>query len=309
MNLIKIYLDLLQAKRKSPRTYQATEELIVRFNRYLIENNIGDLTAGDVSKIKEETLVSYHRNHISHLSRATVNNYSSILKGFFAFLYKNGHMPVDVSSTLSFDNGRYGEKPQEEESVRHYSHEDVTRIYQYLSSDPTETNLRTLALIALMLSSGLRISETCSLDVSSVAGMIKGNAQCLRKGGKWKKYTVGNYAIDHIKRYLRLREANGGSVEDDDPMFMTSQGTRLTRIRAWKNFAAIQRKLGILTGTHTMRRTSITEYAKKTGDPIETRLFADHLSFDTTALYVENDAASRKAIIDDTQLAAIFSGV
>ena len=141
-----------------------------------------------------------------------------------------------------------------------------------------------MALVSLMLSTGLRISEVCGLNVSVVRDMESGKAQCLRKGGFWQPIKVSEDAVAHLKRYLGPRIVN-----ENEPLFLSNKLNRLTRNAAWKSLARVQRELELDTGTHILRHTAITIVAHETGSTTEAFLFAGHRNPATTARYIHEE--------------------
>jgi site-specific recombinase XerD len=233
---------------------------------------------------------------------STRNNYATILNGFCAFLFDNGHTDRDLSKALTHVKDRYADAPPDDHCVGYYPAEVVKLLYEYCSSSLTIISRRNLALMALMLSTGLRISEACGLNVSSVRDMINGTAMCRRKGGAWAPLTVPDYAIAHLQGYLRMRK-----TEANDPLFISSHGNRLTRNAAWKSLAKVQRELEIRTGTHLLRHTGITLFADDTGSTKDAFDLSGHKDPRTTARYLHENHASLKEKMNGTTIASIFA--
>jgi len=88
--------------------------------------------------------------------------------------------------------------------------------------DPNQYS-RDRSLLELIYSSGLRRSEVASLNVGDVDYMA-GTVRVFGKGSKERIVPVGNGALTCLRDYLKRR--NG--PEDSAPMFLNTQGARLT---------------------------------------------------------------------------------
>ena len=131
-----------------------------------------------------------------------------------------------------------------------------------------------------MLGSAMRISEACSLNVSSLEDMEKGFVKVLCKGGRWEKIAVAPFALEHVRHYLSLRIADS----PNEPLFLSSHGRRLTREAAWKSLRKKQNAIGIKTGTHILRHSALTELDSVAGSSIASEA-AIHASSGTTKRY------------------------
>ena len=303
INLIGAYINHLRIRNRSNLTFDHYESLLNRFNQYLLEQQAGDLTTGDVSGLTRQSLEGFYQSLMDRTVVSTRNNYASILNSFCAFLFENNYMDTDVSKALIPVRDRYSDRPPEDERVNYYPAEVLKALYEYLSANVTNISCRNLALAALMLSSGLRISEACSLNVSSVQDMEKGTAKCLRKGGIWGSFVVAEYALTHLRTYLGLRV-----VKESDPLFVSSHGNRLTRIAAWKALARVQRELGIETGTHILRHTAVTNVANETGSTTDAFHFAGHRAPQTTAKYMHPNFSKLNRDASSSTISSIFGG-
>jgi site-specific recombinase XerD len=225
--LITAYIQRLRIRNRSQLTFDHYQSLLSRFNQHLLALRAGDLCAGDASGITRQSLESFYQSLLTSACVSTRNNYVSILNGFCSFLYANGYMEKDLSQTLSHVKERYSDTPPEDMHENYYPPEVLEMLYNHLLVNMTKMNLRNLSLIALMLGTGLRISEVCVLCVTNFTEMEKGAVKCRRKGGAWATVPVPAYAVAHLRRYLDTRVTKGS-----DPLFISTHGNRLTRVAA-----------------------------------------------------------------------------
>lgn len=144
--------------------------------------------------------------------------------------------------------------------------------------------LRDRALVEFLYSTGVRVSELVSLNVSDIE-MGKQELIVYGKGSKERKTYLTDSAKFYLRRYLRTRDQEG---QEDQPLFVTLDNPhgRLT-------VAGIQymlRQLGERAGVknvhpHRFRRTIATDLLNR-GMPIEqVKEFLGHEKLDTTMIY------------------------
>lgn len=102
-----------------------------------------------------------------------------------------------------------------------YSPEQIEKFMGSMAGKKRRCNdLRDTAIAALILGSGLRASEVCSLNTSHLADIKQGVVFVCRKGGDWEEVYVADFVYDHVARYLLQR----GDYAPDDPLFLSTQG-------------------------------------------------------------------------------------
>lgn len=156
-------------------------------------------------------------------------------------------------------------------------------------------NLRDRALLEFLYSTGVRVSELVSLNVSDIE-MGKQELIVYGKGSKERKTYLTDSAKFYLRRYLAERRAS-----DNEPLFVTLDAPHDRLSVAGVQF--MLRKLGIRSGVkkvhpHRFRRTIATDLLSR-GMPIEqVKVFLGHEKLDTTLIYCtvkdENVKASHR---------------
>lgn len=184
-----------------------------------------------------------------------------------------------------------------------YSHEEIRKILLALLRLPPQDSLRphTLAtLIALLVTTGLRISEAVTLNLSDV-DLVHGVLR-IRHGkyGKARDVPILPSTVDGLRSYLERRERAGMPRGVDAPFFVSLRRDRCRPTVASKPFKDVVKALGIRTPggavprLHDLRHTyAVHRVAQwyREGVDVNTRLAAlagylGHTSPQHTAHYL-----------------------
>jgi integrase/recombinase XerC len=163
--------------------------------------------------------------------------------------------------------------------------------------------LRDEAMIELLYSSGLRLSELTSLDVRyfeapdyrSVSWLDLAEAQVtvLGKGGKRRTVPVGRAAIEALGRWLAGREAwlTERADADSRPLFLSARGRRLAGRTVQARLAAFARRRGIPAQVHphVLRHSFASHLLQSSGDLRAVQELLGHANITTTQVYTALD--------------------
>lgn len=262
----------------------------VKMSEYRIENLDGTVLMRWLNSMK--------KNH----KPASINNYVCIMNPFLRWAAtmtkgETPYMAMDCSKVLKCVKlPSYDELPPEERPKdKYYSNAQVEELLSYrYKGQCNEAAARDDAIIALILGSGLRVSELCSLKVSDITGRPQGSVYVKRKGGHYKTVDVADFVYDYINRYLNLR-ADGHP--DDSPLFITTHGVPVCRNAVYKSLSRRQSALGLAEGPHALRHTFISA-AEKVGGGAVARDLANHRSLVITNRYDHSSAEERRAAVN-----------
>ncbi len=148
--------------------------------------------------------------------------------------------------------------------------------------------IRDRALYELIYSSGLRISEACSLLISNIhfdEKLILVNG----KGNKERFIPFGQVASDWLKKWIfEVRPAFVGSRVVPQ-VFVNAKGNPISRKGIWKNFKAIGAKSGIEAKVHTLRHSFATHLLAGGADLRSVQELLGHSDLSTTQIYTHID--------------------
>lgn len=292
--IVDLFIRHLTAEEKANTTTDHYAHALTRFEHWLMENHHLSLDEPDLQSISGLMLVEYYQSlHERHLKAATRNNYIIILKKFFHFLLDSGIVSADPTLALHCVKGKGKLDSQEN---KEYTPAQLKSLLNLLS-DPhkVRNNARDAAMVALMLGSGLRASEVCSLNICDVPDIKQGLIKCKRKGKGWSNVEVAGFVWPYIDRYLWLR----GSCAPEDPLFLSQKGNRMNRTSLWKSLHTKQCSVGIPSGVHKFRHTFTSDVDRNPiGGAALSRDLAGHTSVSITNAYLHSSHEERQQVVN-----------
>ena len=158
--------------------------------------------------------------------------------------------------------------------------------------------LRNRAIMELLYSSGLRVSEIASLPLSAVDFDTE-IVRVTGKGSKTRVVPVGKIALQLLRRYLEsarpeLAEKNPRAAE----LFLSRNGRRLDRERIW----GIVKEAALLAGIsknvhpHTLRHSFASHLLENGADLRVIQEMLGHADISTTEIYTHIDKSRLAAI-------------
>lgn len=201
--LIKDYLDYLAIeKNRSPRTVKNYGRYLTRFAEF------GKLE--DETDITEERIREFRislANAKPEIKKVTQAYYVIVIRSFLKYLAKR-----DLS-VPSPDKIELPKIPQRQIQVVEYNDMERLLAIKKSGSGSSLRVLRDRALLHTLFSTGLRVSELCSLDRN--INLDRGEITIRGKGGKLRVVFFSKEAAESIKQYLEKRD-------DADPALFVS---------------------------------------------------------------------------------------
>ena len=262
--------DFLRIKNYSKHTISNYERDINRFLKYLNENKIDP---DDVSTAIITGWIIFLRRE--GLSNRSIQRNISSLKNFYKYLFKNGI--TDTNYFESIQSPKIGET-----LPKALTPEDVEKL---LSFEPkTFSDARDKAFLELLYSSGLRVSEAVSVNISSFESDFN-FVKVLGKGNKERMLPVGKYAKDAIVTWLNIRDNN---INSTDALFTNKYGNRIS-VRAMQQRIY---KISVAQGMspvspHMLRHSFATHILESSGDLRSIQEMLGHSSLSTTQIYTK----------------------
>ena len=207
----------------------------------------------------------------------SIQRHLSSAKGFFKFLKKNS-----IIESSPFELVNAPKTPQHLPDV--LSPEDVE---QLLSLKPVDVlEIRDLAIVELMYSSGLRVSETANIDLNDFEEEMS-FLRVLGKGSKTRIVPLGRYAINAIQNWIKEREKYS---EKSKALFINLKGSRLSVRSIQLRLKRLALKQGLPpVHPHMLRHSFATHMLESSGDLRTIQELLGHSSLSTTQIYTKLD--------------------
>jgi integrase/recombinase XerD len=233
----------------------------------------------ELAKLNRDDLVDFLASlyHTGLDSRSVARHLVSV-RNFLRFCLAEGFIKEDPSL--------YVETPKFRMRLpNHLNVEEVNR----LLAQPDITSpvgLRDRAMIELLYSAGLRVSELVNLRLNDLQ-METGCIRCIGKGNKERLVPMGRTAVTAVKAYLNgSRQALAGKTASPY-LFLNRFGARIGRIGFWKKLAAYGRQAGLRMKLkpHMLRHSFATHLLERGADLRSVQLMLGHADISTTQIY------------------------
>ena len=284
-----------------------------------------------VRQVSTHTLAAYKRDLqilIKQLEESSIS-FDMVdtdrVRVWVAKLHSAGRSPRSIARTLSAWRGFYDwlanvkklissnsfndvKAPRRNKPLpKALSVEDALRLVEGASPKGSQTSdfesLRDSAMIELLYSSGLRLSELLGIDVypvntkeySSAGWLDLKNAEVmvLGKGKKRRTVPVGSVAITALEKWLKISAPYRQSVENLPyaGLFINRQGKRLSARTVQKHLARLAITAGLPTHVHPhmLRHSFASHVLQSSGDLRAVQEMLGHASISSTQIYTALD--------------------
>ena len=164
------------------------------------------------------------------------------------------------------------------------SPEDVEQLLSIKPEDALE--IRDLAIVELMYSSGLRVSETANIDIDDFEEEMS-FLRVLGKGSKTRIVPLGRYAISAIQNWIKERQKYS---EESTALFINLKGSRLSVRSIQLRLKRMALKQGLPpVHPHMLRHSFATHMLESSGDLRTIQELLGHSSLSTTQIYTKLD--------------------
>ena len=265
------FLDRKAMSGKSDKTVERYKYVLSKVLGY-INKPIDEITEGDLIDYLEKYKL------IRNVSNSTLDGCRRCMSSFFNWQHSKGYITKNPSTGIDVIKVPKIIK-------KAYSDEDMERIRRECNQ------LRDMALVEFLYTTGVRVSELCALNrddvkISSKEIIVYG------KGAKEREVYLTPVSCMYLTAYLDNR------VDEEEALFVSMRKPyqRMTP----GGVRAMLRKIGIRSGVekchpHRFRTTLATNLIKK-GMPVEeVKTILGHEKIDTTLLYALIDQGKVKS--------------
>ena len=302
-DLITDFLESLEIEKgRSTHTVDNYALYLARFNEIASE----DLPEGQELKAKDinQEMLRKYRLKLNrfddnpkheHLSALTQAYHLIALRGFLKYLAKRGIASLDPSLV---DLPRAARK-----QVTFLHIDEIDRLLNEIPED-TETGLRDRAIIELLFSGGLRVSELCNLNREQV-NLERKEFMVRGKGRKDRPIFIDSTTAEHIQDYLDARHDDLPALflnnSKNEGIPDTSGDYRRLTPRSVERIVQKYAKLAGITKhvtPHTLRHSFATDLLMNGADIRSVQSLLGHANISTTQIYTHVTDTHLKEVHD-----------
>ena len=272
----KSYLKL--EKGLSENSIEAYESDVIKLQNYSRKVAPGHINSDELTLILKEL----NELEIAATSQARM---LSGWKAFYKFLLLEEHLNTDPTELL--------ESPKTRRKIPEVLHfHEIEQMLEALDHS-TDEGCRNRAILEIMYSCGLRVSELISLRLSD-CHFQEGYIQVTGKGNKTRLIPIGRQAIKYTDIYLKsIRNFQEAKPEAEDILFLNRRGGQLSRVMIFIIIKDLAAKAGIEkeVSPHTFRHSFATHLIEGGADLRAVQEMLGHASITTTEIYTHLDTA------------------
>lgn len=284
---IQKFLSYLESvKQYSKHTISGYKRDLTKLSGYLLNNGIEDWQS--VNEHELRTFVNSERR--KGLSPRSIQRVLSTSRSFFEYLLVEGVIKLSPAQNIN--------SPKSAQLLPKAMDADlVQRLLDFKPNGLIE--VRDKAIAELLYSSGLRLSEVCTLDVQDLE-LKERVCRVTGKGNKMRVVPVGKKAIQAIRDWLiHRKELKNSKSSSSEAMFLNNKGKRISarsiQLRLEKLCA--QRGLpGI--NPHMLRHSFASHVLESSGDLRAVQEMLGHADIATTQIYTKLDFQHLSKVYD-----------
>lgn len=288
------FLSYLQnQKNVSPHTLKSYQRDLKEFYEYLSAHQKECFeSARWIERVHPLMLRCYLALLFQKNESVSIARKLSCLRSFFKYYVQLGVIDQNPAQVIH--------SPKVAKKLPHYLNVDEVNAMLTKKFASNHFGSRDRAILELLYSSGLRVSECVSLNISDV-DWEQGLVKVCGKGNKERIVPIGDAAIQALKAYLSER-SQFPKVSDDDVLFINKNGTRLTVRSVQRLVAQVIQELGLNKSVtpHTLRHTFATHMLGYGADLRTIQELLGHESLSTTQKYTHVGVDQLTQVYDKT---------
>lgn len=232
-----------------------------------------------VDRIRRDDVVDFLGGlYRGKLDARSVARHLVTVRNFFRFALSEGLVKEDPTLNL--------ESPKVWKTLPKYlTLEEVDRLLAQPDAR-TPRGLRDKAMLELLYSTGLRVSELVGLRAGDL-DLQMGCLRCIGKGNKERLVPVGKQAVAVVQQYLRDARPQLLRGRPCPQLFLNRLGGGLSRVGFWKILAAYGRRAGLRARLtpHKLRHSFATHLLERGADLRSVQMMLGHADISTTQIY------------------------
>lgn len=227
------------------------------------------------------------QSHKQGLNAKSIALRLSALRQFCAYLVRAGTMRVNPAQGIKAPKA----------SKHLPKNVDAEQLHQLLETEADSARaVRDLAIMELMYSAGLRLSELVNADLGDM-DLTQGEIRVLGKGNKERIVPIGRKAVEALFAWLNVRMQ---FKPQDNALFLNRHGKRLSARSVQQIVTKWGKRQGLETHLHPhkLRHSFATHLLEGSGDLRAVQELLGHASLSTTQIYTHLDFQHLAKIYD-----------
>jgi integrase/recombinase XerD len=268
---INDYLDYLKIDKKyENNTISSYKNDLKKFNEFLKNKSI--------INIKKEDIISFlstERNNKK--SDKTLSHNLTVLKNFYKYL--------EITEKINYNPTNDLEQPKTIKSLPHVL--SINEVELLLDFDLNKKqDYRDKAILELLYSSGLRISELINLKLENI-NLNENLVRVMGKGKKERIVPIGDYATYYLDLYIKEYRKLFLKQKISDYVFINASGNKLSRQSVFKMLQKRKEEKQIKTkfSPHTLRHSFASHMLENGADLRSIQELLGHSDISTTQIY------------------------
>ena len=280
-NQIKQFQYYLKIERSlSPNTLLAYCQDLEKLSKYLEKDYPG------ISPV--EVTTNHLRAFIHDLSKLEISEYTqariiSGIKAFYTYLLFEDKIQHDPTALLQAP--KLGRKLPDT-----LSYQEINQLLESINLGQPEGH-RNRAMLEVLYSSGLRVSELTDLKIGNIYSEI-GFLRVIGKGNKERLVPIGKDALKYLELYINeVRRDQTPAKGHEEFVFLNRRGKKLSRVMIFLIIKKLVQEVGIpkSVSPHTFRHSFATHLIEGGADLRAVQEMLGHESITTTEIYTHLD--------------------
>tara|TARA_Y100000994_G_scaffold234642_1_gene223654 strand:+ start:128 stop:1066 length:939 start_codon:yes stop_codon:yes gene_type:complete len=295
LNEIKTYLAYLQYEKKlSPNTIKSYLFDLNYFIDFILSNyKIQNLNNIRKKHIKEyiNSLTTYtYNNIVFEKQNSSINRAISSVKSYFKYLTNNDFISNDPTKDIILPKNN-------KKLPTILTVEEINKILEVTTLNK-KNNIRDRAIISVLYSCGIRVSELISLNLTNLF-LDEEIIKVFGKGNKERIVPIGSIAKNDLEYYINnIRPEYARKRNSKGILFLSNRGLPISRKTIWNIIKTTAIKSGIAKNVspHTFRHSFATHLLEGGADLRIVQELLGHSNISTTQIYTHLDKTYLKEI-------------
>lgn len=266
------YLNyLIIEKNLLPQTIEDYKEDFLIYKKYFpYINDTSDLNKNDINDF-------IYQLSINELKVKSIKRYLSTIKNFYIFIESEG-IEKNIIGKIYIPNA-------EKYLPEYLTIEEINKLLNSFN-EYDEKDIRDKAILEIMYSCGLRVSEVVNLELKDI-NLEEKIVKIIGKGNKQREVPIRKEALNYILIYNEKVRKNIVKNKSKNFLFLTKNGNKISRQYIFKMIKEKADEVGIKKNIspHTLRHSFATHLLSKGADLKTVKEILGHENIETTQIY------------------------